>query len=59
MSPSDIGTLRDQYAMAALTGWLSSFNEGGFPDAQKRAEIAKNCFLMADEMMQARVAAHA
>ena len=41
-------TLRDRFAMAALTGYVSAHDEF-FVD-----EIAKSCYIVADEMMKER-----
>ena len=46
-------TLRDKFAMAALTGNLASCDSqyGGFLDGE---ELVKNCFKLADQMLEAR-----
>lgn len=41
--------LRDQFAIAALTGILAKPSTGGLPE-----EIATQCYAMADAMMEAR-----
>ena len=47
-------TLRDQFAMAALTGWLSSYDkDAGFPTGYVGG-IAESCYMMADAMLKAR-----
>lgn len=43
-------TLRDQFAMAALTGWFSTEN----PAEHQRIFVADQCYAMADAMMKAR-----
>lgn len=46
-------TLRDQFAMAALTGHLASFGE--MEDVYEYASsIAIDCYRLADAMMEAR-----
>lgn len=46
-------TLRDQFAMAALTGHLASF--GAMDDPSEYASsIAIDCYHLADAMMEAR-----
>ncbi len=50
---SEQPTLRDQFAMAALTGYLASMPE----DANMRSElIARAAYLLADAMLKAREA---
>lgn len=45
--------LRDQFAMAALTGYLASFEPMGEP-SEYASSIAKDCYQLADAMMEAR-----
>jgi len=44
----EVKTLRDEFAMAALTGWLSD------PSACDRQTTAKICYEFADAMMKER-----
>lgn len=50
-----VKTLRDEFAMASLQGWLSSFGpEHSFPVGDATRKIAEQCYLMADAMCEAR-----
>lgn len=46
-------TLRDQFAMAALTGYLASFEPMDEP-SEYASSIAIDCYRLADAMMEAR-----
>lgn len=46
-------TLRDQFAMAALTGCLASFGEMDDP-SEYASSIAMDAYLLADAMMEVR-----
>lgn len=46
-----IKTLRDEFAMAALTGWLASFGPAEQPNATSSATFA---YMVADAMLEAR-----
>lgn len=46
-------TLRDQFALAALTGCLASFGEMDDP-SEYASSIAIDCYRLADAMMEAR-----
>lgn len=44
--------LRDQFAMASLTGYMTSIN--GWMTPERESAIARNMFSMADAMLTAR-----
>jgi hypothetical protein len=46
-------TLRDEFAQAALTGYLASFEPTGEPTEFSQS-IARDCYVMADAMLEAR-----
>jgi len=46
-------TLRDRFAMAALTGYLASFEPTEEP-SEYASSIAIDCFRLADVMMEVR-----
>lgn len=50
----ELPSLRDQFAMAALTGWLASFPNGAVVNAEAESDVAKACYTMADAMMKQR-----
>lgn len=47
-------TLRDEMAMAALTGWLACWPAGAGVGAESDKDIADAAYRMADAMMKAR-----
>ena len=46
-------TLRDEFAMAALTGYLASFNADGDP-VEVRSAIARDIWALADALLESR-----
>lgn len=46
-------TLRDQFAMAALTGWMSQHDYNQY-DSEAHSRIAKLSYSMADAMLKER-----
>lgn len=47
-------TLRDQFAMAALTGLCSTDSAGVFTDTSRCIAVAKSAYNYADSMIKAR-----
>jgi hypothetical protein len=51
-------TLRDQFAMAALTGWMAhpavEVNSNGAPNVTAPSDLARSCYVIANAMLAAR-----
>lgn len=55
MPMPEVATLRDQFAMSTLSGWLASYGpDSDIPSQEARTRLASQCYAFADALLEAR-----